>query len=108
MSRTAQIALKLGPAWPVPIVSLRQWMVATVGSRRHYPQARRHGGAMVYQTVTHGTAKQSPDEADHEGRMIFTSIRKYKVRRGSADELARRARRSFVPLIRQMQGLLSA
>ena len=36
--------------------------------------------------------------------MIFTSIRKYKVRRGSAEELARRVRESFVPLIRQMQG----
>jgi heme-degrading monooxygenase HmoA len=35
---------------------------------------------------------------------MFTSIRKYKVRRGSAEELARRVRESFVPLIRQMQG----
>jgi heme-degrading monooxygenase HmoA len=40
----------------------------------------------------------------HEGRIMFTSIRKYKVRRGSAEELARRVRESFVPLIRQMQG----
>jgi hypothetical protein len=35
---------------------------------------------------------------------MFTSIRKYNVRRGSAEELARRVRQGFVPLIRQMQG----
>ena len=35
---------------------------------------------------------------------MFTSIRKYNVRRGSAEELARRVREGFVPLIRQMQG----
>ena len=35
---------------------------------------------------------------------MFTSIRNYEVRRGSADELARRVRESFVPLMRQMQG----
>jgi heme-degrading monooxygenase HmoA len=35
---------------------------------------------------------------------MSTSIRKYKVRRGSAEELARRVRAGFVPLIRQMQG----
>jgi heme-degrading monooxygenase HmoA len=35
---------------------------------------------------------------------MFTSIRKYNVRRGSADELARRVGESFVPLMRQMQG----
>ena len=43
-------------------------------------------------------------EADREGRMMFTSIRKYKVRRGSVEGLAQRVRESFVPLIRQMQG----
>jgi heme-degrading monooxygenase HmoA len=35
---------------------------------------------------------------------MFTSIRKYHVRRGSAEELARRVGESFVPLMRQMQG----
>src|SRR5580704_15893768 len=35
---------------------------------------------------------------------MFTSIRKYNVRRGSAEELARRVGGSFVPLMRQMQG----
>jgi hypothetical protein len=35
---------------------------------------------------------------------MFTSIRKYKVKRGSADELARRVRDGFVPLMRQMEG----
>ncbi|MEA2732743.1 MAG: hypothetical protein QOF70_7218 [Acetobacteraceae bacterium] len=35
---------------------------------------------------------------------MFTSIRRYNVRRGSAEELARRVRESFVPLMQQMQG----
>jgi heme-degrading monooxygenase HmoA len=35
---------------------------------------------------------------------MFTSIRKYNVRRGSAEELARRVQESFVPLMRQVQG----
>jgi heme-degrading monooxygenase HmoA len=38
---------------------------------------------------------------------MFTSIRKYKVRHGSAEELARRVRESFVPLLRQMPGFQS-
>jgi heme-degrading monooxygenase HmoA len=35
---------------------------------------------------------------------MFTSIRKYSVRRGSAEELARRVREGFVPIIRHMRG----
>jgi heme-degrading monooxygenase HmoA len=35
---------------------------------------------------------------------MFTSIRRYNVRRGSAEELARRVRESFVPLMQQLQG----
>jgi heme-degrading monooxygenase HmoA len=35
---------------------------------------------------------------------MFTSIRKYSVKRGSAEELARRVREGFVPLMRQMPG----
>src|SRR3954463_10382432 len=35
---------------------------------------------------------------------MFTSIRKYKVRRGSAGGIARRVRESFVPLVRQIPG----
>ena len=35
---------------------------------------------------------------------MFASIRKYKVRRGSVDELAQRVRDGFVPLMQQMQG----
>ncbi len=35
---------------------------------------------------------------------MFTSIRKYRVRRGSAEELARRVREGFVPLVRQIPG----
>jgi heme-degrading monooxygenase HmoA len=38
---------------------------------------------------------------------MFTSIRKYSVRRGSAEELARRVQEGFVPLIRQMPGFRS-
>jgi heme-degrading monooxygenase HmoA len=35
---------------------------------------------------------------------MFASIRKYNVRRGSADELASRVRDGFVPMMRQMEG----
>ena len=35
---------------------------------------------------------------------MFISIRKYNVRRGSAEELARRVGERFVPMIRQMPG----
>jgi hypothetical protein len=35
---------------------------------------------------------------------MFTSIRKYNLKRGSADELAGRVQKGFVPLLRQMQG----
>jgi len=35
---------------------------------------------------------------------VFTSIRKYTVRRGSAEELAQRVREGFVPLMRQVEG----
>ncbi len=35
---------------------------------------------------------------------MFTSIRRYNVRRGSAPELARRVQDGFVPLMRQIQG----
>jgi heme-degrading monooxygenase HmoA len=35
---------------------------------------------------------------------MFASIRKYNVRRGSAEQLAKRVRDSFVPMIRQMDG----
>jgi heme-degrading monooxygenase HmoA len=35
---------------------------------------------------------------------MFTSIRKYYVGRGSAEDLARRVQDSFVPMLRQMPG----
>ena len=35
---------------------------------------------------------------------MFTSIRKYNIKRGSVEEYARRVRDGFVPLIRQMPG----
>ena len=35
---------------------------------------------------------------------MFTSIRKYNVRGGSAEELARRVQESFLPIVRQMPG----
>jgi heme-degrading monooxygenase HmoA len=46
-------------------------------------------------------------EADREGGNMFTSIRKYNVRPGSAGELARRVQEGFVPLVRQMVGFRS-
>ena len=38
---------------------------------------------------------------------MFTSIRKYRVTRGSARELARRVEEGFVPLVRQLKGFRS-
>jgi heme-degrading monooxygenase HmoA len=35
---------------------------------------------------------------------MFASIRRYKVRRGSVPELAKRVQDGFVPLMQQMQG----
>ena len=35
---------------------------------------------------------------------MFTTIRKYKVRKGSVEQLAQRVREGFVPLVRQMPG----
>lgn len=35
---------------------------------------------------------------------MFTTIRKYRVKQGSAEELARRVREGFVPIVRQMRG----
>ena len=35
---------------------------------------------------------------------MFSSIRRYKVRRGSVEELSRRVQEGFVPLVRQMKG----
>jgi hypothetical protein len=35
---------------------------------------------------------------------MFTCIRKYRVKLGSAEELAGRVRESFVPIVRQMPG----
>jgi heme-degrading monooxygenase HmoA len=35
---------------------------------------------------------------------MFASIRKYNVRRCSADELAKRVRDGFVPMMRQIEG----
>jgi heme-degrading monooxygenase HmoA len=35
---------------------------------------------------------------------MFISVRKYNVKRGSAEELARRVRKGFVPLMRQAPG----
>jgi hypothetical protein len=35
---------------------------------------------------------------------VFASIRKYKVKRGTVEDLAQRVRAGFVPLMREMQG----
>ena len=61
------------------------------------------GRATLYRDGFSSSGEANPVRR-HEGKMMFTSIRKYKVRRGSAEELARRVREGFVPLIRQMQG----
>ena len=46
-------------------------------------------------------------EAEPRGTNMFVSIRKYRVRRGSAEELARRVKEGFVPLLQQVQGFRS-
>jgi heme-degrading monooxygenase HmoA len=35
---------------------------------------------------------------------MFSSIRRYSVRRGAVEELSRRVQEGFVPLVRQMKG----
>jgi antibiotic biosynthesis monooxygenase len=35
---------------------------------------------------------------------MFASVRKYKVKRGTVEELARRVQAGFVPLMREMDG----
>lgn len=35
---------------------------------------------------------------------MFTSVRKYVVKEGAEDDLSRRVREGFVPLVRQMRG----
>jgi heme-degrading monooxygenase HmoA len=80
-------------------------MVATTVGSDETPSISAPALAVLWCTERSPMERRSnSDEADHEGRIMFTSIRKYKVRRGSAEELARRVRESFVPLIRQMQG----
>jgi hypothetical protein len=62
--------------------------------------------AMLHLTVS-GAVARMPVRMDREGRNMFTSIRKYNVRRGSAEELARRVREGFLPLLQQMEGFRS-
>ena len=38
---------------------------------------------------------------------MFTSIRKYTIKRGSAGEWSRRVQEDFLPMLRQMQGFRS-
>jgi hypothetical protein len=51
-----------------------------------------------------GNGEAVPVRLTARARTMFTSIRKYNVRRGSAEELARRVQESFVPIIRHIQG----
>jgi hypothetical protein len=44
---------------------------------------------------------------EFEGMVMFTSIRKYTVRRGAVEELAQRVQDTFVPMIREMPGFSS-
>jgi heme-degrading monooxygenase HmoA len=45
-----------------------------------------------------------PTQVNREGGNMVTTIRKYSIRRGSAEELARRVRKGFVPMMRDMPG----
>jgi hypothetical protein len=37
---------------------------------------------------------------------MFTVVSKYRLARGSAEEVTRRARESFVPLLRELPGFM--
>jgi heme-degrading monooxygenase HmoA len=63
-------------------------------------------GAMVRRTVSR-QGRGDPARLPVTGKNMFTSIRKYKVKRGSAEELARRVQEGFLPLLRQMPGFRS-
>ena len=54
--------------------------------------------------MMHPGGRPGRDLRRPRGRDLFTRIRKYKVRRGSAAELARRVQDGFVPLVRQLEG----
>jgi Antibiotic biosynthesis monooxygenase len=72
--------------------------------RRRKGASNPHGRCYAVRVSLSQFAKACPRRSNFEDRTMFTSIRKYNVRRGSAEELARRVREGFVPLIRQMQG----
>jgi heme-degrading monooxygenase HmoA len=61
---------------------------------------------MIRSTVARAAAKRFLWD-DRGDKTMFTSIRKYNVRRGSAEELARRVYEGFLPLLRQMPGFRS-
>ena len=62
------------------------------------------GRAMLHRDGLLRQSRSKSCEADRRERIMFTSIRNYDVRRGSADELARRVREGFVPIMREMEG----
>lgn len=51
-----------------------------------------------------GLPAEGKAEAEQRGSSVFASIRKYKVKRGTVEDLAQRVRAGFVPLMREMQG----
>jgi heme-degrading monooxygenase HmoA len=59
---------------------------------------------MLRRAVAQAAAKQFPARLTAKGRAMFASIRRYNVRRGSGEQLAKRVRESFVPMMRQMEG----
>jgi heme-degrading monooxygenase HmoA len=63
-------------------------------------------GAMIRRMVSR-PGRGDPARLSVTGNNMFTSIRKYRVRHGSAEELARRVQEGFLPLLRQMPGLRS-
>jgi heme-degrading monooxygenase HmoA len=63
-------------------------------------------GAMIGRTVSR-PGRGDPTRLPVTGNTMFTSIRKYKVKRGSVEEFARRVEEGFLPLLRQMPGFRS-
>ena len=82
------------------------WGKALSTAACYHAEQEAFSRAMLHRTASQAVATQFPARFDCEGRTMFASIRGYNVRRGSAEELARRVREGFVPMMRQIQGLL--
>ena len=67
----------------------------------------RNERAMAGWSGTTRRLQRFPETPTPEGRAMFASIRRYNVRRGSAEHLARRVQEGIVPMMRQIQGFRS-